>query len=72
MDQHATGPQTGHGAGPLAEVQWPREVLATSDGEVDAIIAELPRLPGLPVTEQAAVFERLHDELMADLDAGAD
>ncbi|EMY33066.1 hypothetical protein D477_016915 [Arthrobacter crystallopoietes BAB-32] len=72
MDQHATGPQSGGGAGPLAEVQWPREVLATSDADVDAIIGDLPQLRGLPAAEQAAVFERIHDELMADLDAGAD
>jgi hypothetical protein len=71
MDQHETGPETG-GNALEAAVQWPQAVGTTTDDEVDGIISVLPQLPDVPVAGQAAVFERIHDELLANLEAGAD
>jgi hypothetical protein len=73
MDQHQTGPETGgNAARDPAVVHWPQALGATADDDVDAIISVLPQLPDVPVAGQAAVFERIHDELLADLEAGAD
>ncbi|NKX50578.1 hypothetical protein HER39_08360 [Arthrobacter deserti] len=51
---------------------WPAPPGPTGDASVDSILAELPQLPGLPTAEHASFYEQIHDELLADLDAGTD
>jgi hypothetical protein len=53
-------------------VVWPAPPDPTGDESVDGILAELSELPGLSMAEQAARYEQIHDELLADLDAGTD
>lgn len=49
---------TGHPAAPP---------VSTGDDEVDAILAALQPLGGLPVAEHVAVYEHVHGELRAVL-----
>ena len=44
------------------------ETLRTGDPRVDEVLASLDGLADLPVTEHAAVFERVHERLRAALD----
>jgi hypothetical protein len=53
-------------------VAWPALPGPTGDESVDAILADLSGVPGLPAAGQAALYEQLHDDLLADLDAGSD
>jgi len=53
-------------------VAWPAQPDPTGDDSVDGILAQLSGLPGLSIAEQAARYEQIHDELLADLDAGTD
>ncbi|NKX56814.1 hypothetical protein [Arthrobacter mobilis] len=52
-------------------VAWPALPGPTGDGNVDGILADLAQLPGLPTGEHAAHYEQIHDDLLADLDAGS-
>ncbi|MFD1214441.1 hypothetical protein ACFQ36_20645 [Arthrobacter sp. GCM10027362] len=51
---------------------WPALPGPTGDDGVDAILADLAQLPGLATAEHAARYEQIHDDLRAELDAGAD
>lgn len=48
---------------------YPPAAHSTSDAAVDRVLAALAPLPGLTADEQLAVYDRLHDELLAELNA---
>ncbi|WP_035781473.1 hypothetical protein [Arthrobacter sp. H14] len=61
------------GDGPAASGQtteWPQSEMATGDGNVDNILARLQDLPQLPSSEHTEAYTEVHDQLMAELDAG--
>lgn len=66
--QQRTLPGAGLGA---QEPSWPAQhsLPATGDAEVDRLLAVLPELPDQDVIEHPAQYERLHQELLAALDA---
>jgi hypothetical protein len=47
----------------------PAEPVRTGNQQVDAVLASLEDLEGVPVQEHVAVFERAHEQLRAALDA---
>lgn len=52
----------------------PEPVAATGEPRVDAALRLLDRLPGLPVSEHPALFERVHAQLsdvLGELDSGS-
>jgi hypothetical protein len=52
----------------------PEPVPATGEPRVDAALRLLDRLPGLPVSEHPALFERVHAQLsdvLGELDSGS-
>lgn len=53
-------------------VGWPAQPDPTGDESVDGILAELSELPGLSMAGQAERYDQIHDDLLADLDAGTD
>lgn len=50
------------------EVRWPEPVEAGGDPSVDAIVASLEDVPGLPVEEHLARYTEVHDALLSALD----
>lgn len=55
-----------------AAAYWPEEMEASGNPDVDAIMAALAEVPGLPTQQHAAAYEQLHDRLLAELDAESD
>ncbi|MCG2623798.1 hypothetical protein LVY72_18040 [Arthrobacter sp. I2-34] len=53
-------------------VAWPAQPDPTGDESVDGILAELSELPELSMSGQAERYDQIHDDLLADLDAGTD
>ena len=75
------------GQDPYAEREWARapttaasqppvvELLPTGDDRVDAAVAGLRRLPGIPADEHVAVLEEVHGQLrdiLGELNEGPD
>lgn len=52
--------------------QWPAVGDRTSDESVDAILSNLAQLSDLPVPGHQPVYQQIHDDLLADLETGAD
>lgn len=50
--------------------EWPQPEAGTGDGNVDNILARLQDLPRLPSSEHTEAYTEVHDQLMAELDAG--
>lgn len=49
---------------------WPEAVTATGDSAVDEVLSSLDELPATPTQEHPAIYQRLHDELLAELESG--
>ncbi|AJT40645.1 hypothetical protein [Psychromicrobium lacuslunae] len=49
---------------------WPEAVTATGDSAVDQVLGGLDELPETPIDEHPASYQRLHDELLAELESG--
>lgn len=47
---------------------WPAEPAATGDDDVDAHLALLRHLPGMPVAGHGDLYAELHDGLRSTLD----
>lgn len=47
--------------------EFPDSLDSTEDAGVDALMAVLIKIPDLVEAEQPAAYERLHDELLAEL-----
>jgi hypothetical protein len=50
------------------EARWPALAEGTGDSSVDAIVASLEDVPGLPVEEHLARYTEVHDALLSALD----
>ncbi|NYE93836.1 hypothetical protein FHU41_000057 [Psychromicrobium silvestre] len=51
---------------------WPEAVAATGDSAVDNVLVGLGQLPDLPTEAHPALYQRLHDDLLAELDSSPD
>ena len=64
-----------YGAAPIApEAPAVPDLPATGEPRVDAALKLLERLPGLPVSDHAELFEQVHaqlSEVLGELDSGA-
>lgn len=63
------------GERPLLEeprVEWPQDNTKTGDDSVDSILGQLQNLPRLPTTAHTEAHAQVHEELLAELDAGGD
>jgi len=56
-----------HPARESAAMRVPDAPVTTGDPGVDAVLAGLDQVPGLPVGEHAALYTELHDGLLAAL-----
>lgn len=71
-------PEPGHGPEPESEAapapeRAPEPVPATGEPSVDAALRLLDRLPDLPVSEHAEIYEQVHGQLsdvLGELDSG--
>lgn len=57
--------------GAAAVPEWPHLPSPVGDAAVDDVLARLAALTDLPVTEQAAAFGQIHEQLAAVLDGEA-
>lgn len=48
--------------------EFPATLHPTGEAAVDELLIRLPAIPGLPESDQAAAYERLHDQLLSELD----
>lgn len=53
---------------PATPAEWPKPDAGTGDPEVEAALADLGGLSGLPVSGHAGVYESVHDALREALD----
>lgn len=63
------------GQRPLLEeppVEWPGDDAKTGDESVDSILGQLQGLPRLPTAAHTEAYAQVHEELLAELDAGGD
>ena len=70
MSDSFVNPIFGGRAEPATHPEVRVEVEGTGNGDVDAVVASLAALDGLPVAEHVAVFEHAHESLRRTL-AGA-
>ena len=79
--QGGSGEMGSHGSGGLREAAPPDrhmpagDLPPTGDDRVDAAVARLRRLPGIPVDEHVAVLEEVHGQLrdiLGELNEGPD
>jgi hypothetical protein len=74
-DNDSTSSAGSYGAAPIApEAPAAPEMPATGEPRVDAALKLLERLPGLPVSDHAELFEQVHaqlSEVLGELDSGA-
>ncbi len=73
--QGGSGGMDPHGSGGLPGAAPPNQHMPTGDDRVDAAVAGLSRLPGIPVDEHVAVLEEVHGQLrdiLGELNEGQD
>lgn len=56
---------------PREPANYPQELVATADAGVDTVLETLASVPEAPVAEHPELYQRVHDELAAELDTDA-